>query len=93
MSKAFPEQADALGPDGTSRWVETGVQRCAELGIVKRENVTRFVHLMFLLGRENFDSAPETSWAGAILGWSNAEEDLKLAALEKRAEIEQERLA
>ncbi len=46
---------------------------------------------MFILGREDYDKAAETGWAGTILNWHEAGEELKLAALEKRCEIEFEK--
>ena len=49
------------------------------------------VGLMFILEREDYDVAAETGWAGKILNWHEAGEELKLAALEKRSEIEFEK--
>ena len=87
----YPGLALALGEKGIRRWVEKGAEKAGKYGICKFENITRFIHLMFSLVNEDFDTASETAWAGTILGWNNAEEGLKLAALEKRARMEAEK--
>jgi hypothetical protein len=85
---AWPEACKALGRSGVRARVEGGVKRARDHEIQDPNNVTRFVHLQFALGRDDIDTAPETSWVATILGWPEASEKLKLAALEKRVEID-----
>ena len=80
----WPELCAKLGPDGVQGWVDLGFQRAREHRIHKRENLTRYVHLMFMLGDKDFDRNPALDWAATLLGWGG-KEGLKLAALEKRA--------
>lgn len=88
--RAWPERTAAMTEESLRTRLETTIESARGHGIEKRENITRYVHLTFLLGREDFDTAPETSWAAVILGWE-MDETKKLDKLEKRVEIEQER--
>jgi len=88
MQKAWPARCAALGENGLKAWINSGVKRALNQNIKNHNNITRYIHLMFLLGREDFETAPETSWAGQILAWQNASEEFRLAAVEKRAKTE-----
>jgi len=91
LERSFPEACMALGKAGVMKRVEQGRAAGEQYGILKFANVVRYLNLMFILGDENFDNAPETEWAGKILKWPGADEELKLAALERRCEIESEK--
>ena len=88
MAKVYEDAAVELGADGVERRVRLAIEQAKEHGIEEPLNKERYVHLMFFLDREDFDTAPETEWAGQILGWPDADEHLKIAALEKRAQEE-----
>ena len=90
--KAWPEECQRLGDDGVIDWLRQSLERAELYGITKNNNKRRFVNLSFLLGRIDFDIAPETEWAATILGWESGGENLKMSALEKRAEVELDRL-
>ncbi len=91
LPEMYPGLCLALGGEGVRRWAVKGLEKAHSYGIGKFGNCMRYIHLMFILVNEDFDTDPKTSWAGAILGWKNADEGLKIAALEKRARMEQER--
>ena len=88
LVNSFPTECATLGKEGLLRRIAVGRQLAGKYGIMKFPNVVRTLNLMFILGREDYDVAIETSWAGKILNWYEASEELKLAALEKRSEIE-----
>jgi hypothetical protein len=88
LTQSFPVECDKLGQEGLMRRVARGRELAGKYGIRKFPNVVRYINLMFVLEREDFDTAEETAWAGTILNWYEAEEELKLAALEKRCEME-----
>jgi len=87
MRKTWPEECEQLGPAGLQPWIDLGFQKASSYDMHDPAEAVRFIHLMFALG-EDFDTAPETAWAGTILHWAGASNELKLAALEKRAEDE-----
>ncbi len=91
LRRSFPEACDALGKEGLMRRIAAGKELAEKYGIHRLDNVIRCINLMFILVREDYDAADETDWAGKILNWPEADEDLKLAALEKRSEIEVEK--
>jgi hypothetical protein len=88
MFASWPDECSALGRSGVQDRIRAGIVKAKEYAIREQENVRRFIHLIFLLNREDFDTAPETEWAGKMLRWPDADEFLRLAALEKRAQIE-----
>jgi len=88
MPKAWLAKCAALGENGLKARIDSGIKKALSQNIQKHDNITRYIHLMFLLGREDFDTAPKTSWAGQILAWENASEEFRLAAVEKRAKTE-----
>lgn len=87
----YPGLCLALGDAGVRRWASKGLEKARSYGMRKVETSMRYIHLMFMLLDEDFDANPKTPWAAAILGWKNAAEGLKIAALEKRARVEIER--
>ncbi len=84
----WPEQCRKLGEKGLVPHIESCLARAKAHGISKTNNKTRFVNLTFLLDCADFDT--EIPWAETILGWESGSEDLKMNALEKRAEREVE---
>ncbi len=91
VRKTWPDQCRELGDDDLVKRIEKCLERADSHGITKTNNKTRFINLAFLLARDDFDTAAETQWAATILGWESGSENLKMSALEKRAEIEMER--
>ncbi len=91
LTRSFPETCAELGKDGLMRRIARGRELAEQYGIQQFPNVVRYINLMFILEREDYDVAAETDWAGTILNWLEAGEELKLAALEKRCEIEFEK--
>jgi len=88
VQKVHPMVSGRLGASGTERRIITAVRQAKRLSIEAPENRVRFVHLAFALDSDTLDTAPETRWVPEILGWLDADEELKLAALEKRARKE-----
>lgn len=91
LERSFPEACAELGKEGLMQRIEKGRALAEQHEIKKFPNVVRYINLMFILEREDYDVAAETGWAGKILNWYEASEELKLAALEKRCEIEFEK--
>ncbi len=91
IRRAWPAAARNLGSEGVENWIRHGMDRAGQHGISDPGFIERYIHLMFLLDSKDFDIDPHYAWAGRILAWPDADERLKLAALEKRAEIEQEK--
>jgi hypothetical protein len=91
VKRSFPEACAALGKEGLDARIARGRLLAEKYGINEFANVVRYINLMFILEREDFDVAAETVWAGKILNWQEADEELRLAALERRCEIEFEK--
>ena len=91
LKRSFPKACADLGEAGVMARIARGRALAEQYGIQQFPNVVRYINLMFILEREDYDVAPETGWAGKILNWYEAGEELKLAALEKRCEIEFEK--
>ena len=91
LKRSFPKACTDLGKKGLMQRISRGRALAKKYGIRKFPNVVRYINLMFILEREDYDVAVETGWAGKILNWYEADEELKLAALEKRCEIEFEK--
>lgn len=89
LAGVFPQKAEQLGETGLAAAVKEGVARAREHGFDRPENIERYIHLLFLLDVPDLGATPETEWALDILDWPNAEEDLKIAALEKRVRDDQ----
>ncbi len=86
--RAWPEQVRALTEDGTSPLgpvIQEAFERAARAGFQDPRNADRFVRLMLQTGCRDFEES--CAWAVTILGW-DADERLKIAALEKRAALE-----
>lgn len=86
MTKCWPNQCEALGEDKLTDRLKLGMQKAEGYGFRDQNYATRFIHLVFLLDMEDFDVSPETPWAQQVLGWEDASEVLRLAALEKYAQ-------
>jgi hypothetical protein len=62
----FSPAVAEMGEDGFRRLIRFGIGRAAAYDISKERDVAYFIDLMLVLGRE-FDIAPETRFAAAIL--------------------------
>lgn len=88
MEKTYHEEAQRIGADGVRRRVNKGVRQATKYSIEDQNNITRYIHLMFLFKTDELDASTATEWAARILGWDQADEHMKMAALEKRAQRE-----
>ena len=61
-----PEQHSALSTDEVLEAVRYGIRRAAAHGITREQDITRFVDVMMVLGRD-FDDEPRLPWAKQIL--------------------------
>lgn len=86
MKKCWPDQCQELGEEKLAERLKLGIQKAEDYGFRDQNYSTRFIHLIFLLNMEDFDVSPETPWAKQVLGWEDASDVLKLAALEKYAQ-------
>jgi hypothetical protein len=62
----FPRQFEKLGEPIVREWVEAGIKRSGEYGIVSERDVCKYIDVMMVFGRE-FDKDPNCSWAPPIL--------------------------
>ncbi len=88
MMRAYPQEAGRLGPEAVARRIDAGTAEAEAHGIADRENIERYLHLMFLFCTDSLAGSPEISWAGNILAWDDADEWMRLSALEKKARRE-----
>lgn len=86
MKKCWPDQCEALGEDKLTERLKLGIKKTEDYGFKDQNNATRFIHLIFLLNMDDFDVSSKTPWAKQVLGWEDASDILKLAALEKYAQ-------
>lgn len=62
----FPDKCNALGETGVRKMIRYGIARAKKYGIVIEYPVSRYINLMFTLGK-NFDTDPALPWAARIL--------------------------
>ncbi|GEM_PF-3463545 len=90
VNGAWPEICEKLGEEGVRKRIKKALLLAHKYKIIVHPNVTRVVHLTFLLDNDEFDTTPDTGWAKAILNWDDSEK-FRLTALEFRAEKEYEK--
>ncbi len=88
MLRGHADEVAAAGIDAVCARIEAALDRAEALGFAEPVEQGRFAELRLLLGDE-LDALP---WAAAILAWDRPGE-VKLAALEARAQREQLRRA
>jgi hypothetical protein len=76
----FPRQFDVLGEPEVRVWIEAGIQRSGEYGIVSERDVCKYIDIMMVFGRE-FDKDPACSWAPPILTAEPVDPTLKTERL------------
>jgi hypothetical protein len=88
MTRTYPEECARIGDKGVRERIEKGIRQTRAHQIREPVNITRYLHLMFLFQTDDLDTSPETAWARNILEWEDADEDFRLAALERRGQKE-----
>lgn len=86
--RIYPDACEQLGEAGLTRRIETGIEMAERYGLHDPNNHIRLIHLIFQLDQDDLDTSPDTPWAGDILKWIDTDEFMKIAALEKRVQIE-----
>jgi hypothetical protein len=66
LKKYFPTQAAAMSATQLREFIQFGVGRAATYGIKARRDVSKYLDMMIVFGR-NFDTDFRYSWAGEIL--------------------------
>jgi len=66
LYNVFPNDCNALGETEVRNIVHYGIERARFYGIVIEQDVSKFINLMFLFGRD-FDTDPAFPWAAKIL--------------------------
>ncbi len=66
LQRHLPDRCAELGQRETRRLVDLGMDRAAAHGLTMEQDVSSYINLMFVLGRD-FDSDPALAWAGKIL--------------------------
>lgn len=62
----FPAQCQALGEAAVREWISHGIDRAQSYGIVAERDVSKYIDIMFVFGRD-FDADPRHPWAAPIL--------------------------
>jgi hypothetical protein len=66
IRKTFPQKFGALGEEKTRGLIKYGVKHVAKYGFKGDPDVTKYIEVMVLFGRD-FDADPQLPWAAAIL--------------------------
>jgi len=66
LYSVFPNNCNALGETEVRNIVHYGIERARFYGIVIERDVSKYINLMFLFGRD-FDTDPAFPWAAKIL--------------------------
>ena len=83
--QCLPEHFAALGADGTREAIHYGIGRARTHGLTTDRNVTIYVRLMFLFGRD-YDTDTRLPWVGAALHHSgSASEHVRIERLAQAA--------
>jgi hypothetical protein len=84
LQRFFPAECAGLGGDPQLRdLVRHGIGRAAVYGVTRKADVSRYVDLMMLLGKD-FDVDGRFEWASAILA-NPGDGSAKMAALQEAA--------
>lgn len=83
LTAAFPGPAGAMTADEMGSVIEVGIERAAGYGITREGHVQRFLEYMFTHG-PNFDTDPETSWAGEVLKMTDVDGSVKMDWIDER---------
>jgi len=83
--RLWPERCERMGRETVRQWVRAGVRRARGCGIEAEYDLSRFVDLLFLLGRD-FDTDPAAAWAGEILQATDVPAAERLDRIFARAE-------
>lgn len=66
LGTKFPDQTKTMAEDGLRSLIDAGIEKAKHYGITAEEDVQAFLEYM-LIYSPDFDTDPETSWAGEIL--------------------------
>ncbi|MCH9687815.1 MAG: hypothetical protein K0V04_40670 [Deltaproteobacteria bacterium] len=66
LRRCFPRQCAALSGDQIRVLIREGIARARDFEIIRRVDLCRYLHLMFVLGREFVDD-PQQPWIREIL--------------------------
>lgn len=66
LHRCFPDECQALGPDGVQNTIQYGIERARAHGIKLERDVCKYIDLMIAFGRD-FDRNPYVPWASRIL--------------------------
>ncbi|HWR52171.1 MAG TPA: hypothetical protein VN428_13755 [Bryobacteraceae bacterium] len=66
LQEHFPDECEELGLAVVREAVRHGIERAASHGFTYEVHISKYVDLMFALGRD-FDTNPLTPWASAML--------------------------
>lgn len=87
--KVWPSDCNRMGNEEVESRIQACLDKAKIYEITDQGDIRRFINLMFILDDIDFDISPERPWATKILAWKDATPELKLSALERRAEIDQ----
>jgi len=66
LRSRFPEQTQKMQEPDLRAFIRDGIDRARTYGVTKEFDVRRYLECMVTFGAE-FDTEPQTSWAGDIL--------------------------
>jgi hypothetical protein len=66
VNQFFPAKCQALGEAAVREWISHGIERAQTYGIVAERDVSKYIDIMFVFGRD-FDAGSRYPWAAPIL--------------------------
>jgi hypothetical protein len=66
VNQFFPDQCQALGAAAVHEWIAHGIEQAQRYGIVAERDVSKYIDIMFVFGRD-FDAGSRYPWAAPIL--------------------------
>lgn len=66
LNTHFPQQCETMGETAVPEMIHHGIKRASTYGIVVENHVSRYINLMFRLGKD-FDVDPALPWVAPIL--------------------------
>lgn len=84
MARAYPDECTRIGEDGVCRRIDTAFRIAGTHDIKTLASIRRLAHVLFLLRVDALED--DASWIADILGWEDADESFRIAAIEKRTQ-------
>lgn len=92
LRTAFPERLQDIPEAELLAMIQGGIDKAAAYGVELEDDVERYVEYMVPYGSD-FDTNPQTAWAGEILRTEHLDGSAKIASLDEKARLLSEKKA